>query len=107
MRKKRGVRVKDPLQETMESFICACDLLDFKPNTGHYTWSNNRVGAANISGRLDRFLVQRSLMEGKILISSKILPKLISHHHSISLVMEEEEYLSPIPFRFNPLWIER
>ena len=105
--KKGGVRGKDPLQETVDSLIRARDLLDFKPKFGRYTWSNNRVGAASISGRLDIFLVQSSLMEGKIIISSKIMSKSTSSHHPISLVMEEEEYLGPIPFWFSPLWIER
>ena len=83
------------------------DLLDFKPKKGHYTWTNNRVGAANISARLDIFLVQISLLEGEILISSEILPKLTSDNHPISLVLKEEEGLIHIPFCFNPLWIER
>ena len=91
----------------METLIRARDLLDFKPKKGRYTWTNNRVGAPSIYAHLDRFLVQISLMEGKILISSKYLPKLTSNHHPISLLLEEEEYLGPISFRFSPLWIER
>ena len=46
-------------------------------------------------------------MEGKIIISSKIWPKLTSNHHPISLLLEEEEDLGPIQFYFSPLWIER
>ena len=87
--------------------IHARDLLDFKPKKGRYTWMNNIVGAANISAHLDRFLVQSSLMEGKILISSKILPKLTFDHHPISLLLEEEEDLGHISLCFSPLWIER
>ena len=77
----------------MESLIHARDLLDFKPKKGCYTLTNNRVGAARISACLDRFLVQISLIDGKILISSKIMPKLTSDHHPISLLLEEEENL--------------
>ena len=40
------------------------------------------------------------------MISSKILPKLASDHHPISLQFEIEDELNPIPFRFCPLWIE-
>ena len=105
--KKGGVRGKDPLQETVDSLIHARHLLDFKPKKGHYTWNTNRVGVNSIFARLDRFMVQISLMEGTILISSKILPKLTSDHHPISLLLEEEEDLVPILFRFSPLWIER
>ena len=82
-------------------------LLDFKPKKECYTWTNNRVGETIISAHLDRFMDQSSLMDGKILISSKILPNLSSDHHPISLLLEEEENLGPIPFRFSPLWIER
>jgi len=67
--KKGGVWGKDPLHVSVESLILAWDLLDLKPKKGHYTWTNNRVGNANIAARLDRFLVQSSLMEGNHLIS--------------------------------------
>ena len=62
---------------------------------------------AIISARVDRFLVQRSLLDGNILISTKIMPNLSFDHHLISLLLEEEENLGPILFRFSPLWIER
>ena len=91
----------------MESLIHSWDLLDFKPKKGRFTWSNNRVGTVNILARLDHFLVQSSLLEEKFLISFKILPKFNSDHHPISLMLEKEDDLGPIPFRFSPLWIER
>ena len=105
--KKGGVRGKDPLQDSVESLIQANDILDFKPKKGRFTWSNNILGATNISAHIDRFLVQSSLMEGKFIISTKILPKLILDHHPISLMFEKEEDLGPILFHFSPLWIER
>ena len=105
--KRGGVWGKDPLQEVVEYLIQVRDLLDFKPKKGWFTWTNNRVGVARFSAQLDRFLVQISLLDGNILISTKILPKLTSDHHPISLLLQEEENLGPIPFRFSPLWIER
>ena len=63
--KKGGVWGKDPFHASVESLILAWDLLDLKPKKGRYTWTTNRVGNANISTRLDWFLVQNSLMEGK------------------------------------------
>ena len=98
---------KDPLQEYVESLIHSWDLLDFKLKKGRFTWSNNKIGAAIILARLDRFLVQSSLLEENYLISSKKFPKLSFDHHPISLLFEEEEDLGPILFRFSPLWIER
>lgn len=88
----------------VEELILHWDLLDFKLKKGLYTWRNNRVGAEHISARLDHFLAQISLLLGKRLISSKMLPKLASDHKPILLQLEEEENLGPIPFRFNPLW---
>ena len=87
--------------------IHARDLLDFKPKKGRFTWTNNRIGAARIYARLDIFLVQSSLMDGNILISAKILPKLTFDHHHISLQLEEEQNLGPVSVWFSPIWIER
>ena len=92
---------------TVEEIIQNWDLNDLKPNFGRYTWSNHRARAANISARLDRFLVNSSLIDGKSLVSTKILPKLSSDHYLISLLFEREEELGPIPFRFSLLWIDR
>eukprot|EP00253_Pinus_taeda_P001799 PITA_01799 len=105
--KKEGVRGKDPFHASVESLVLEWDLLDHKPKKDRYTLTNNRVGKANIVARLDRFLVQSTLLEGKHLISSKILPKITSDHNPISLLIEKEEDLGPFPFRFNPLWVSR
>eukprot|EP00253_Pinus_taeda_P016670 PITA_16670 len=83
------------------------DLQDFNPTQGRFTWSNNRTGTEHISARLDRFLVQTSLLMNKKIITTKILPKLSSDHKPIQLCLEDEEDLGPIPFRFSPQWIER
>ena len=88
----------------VENLILTWDLILFKPKKGKYTWTNNRTEAANISARLDLFLVQSSLLLDKKIISSSTLPKITSEHKSIMLQIEDEEDLGPIPFRFNPLW---
>eukprot|EP00253_Pinus_taeda_P019656 PITA_19656 len=99
--------IRDPLLDVVEELSQHWDLLDFNPVCGIYTWSNNRVGTDHISARLDRFLVQSSIMMNKKIIITKILPKLASDHKPIQLLLEDEEDLGPIPFRFSPLWIER
>ena len=43
----------------------------------------------------------------KKIITTKILPKLASDHKPIQLLLEDEEDMGPIPFRFSPLWIEK
>jgi exonuclease III len=77
--------------------------MDFKPRKGLYTWTNNRTGEEQIAARLDRFLVQSTLLLERKLISIAILPKLTSDHKPILLSIEEEENLGPISFRFSPL----
>jgi exonuclease III len=105
--KRGGSNNTDPMLVKVEEIMQFWDLLDFNPIQGIYTWSNNRVGADHISARLDRFLVQSSIMMNKKIITTKILPKLTSDHKPIQLLLEEEEELGPIPFRFSPLWIDR
>jgi hypothetical protein len=56
---------------------------------------------------LDIFLIQSTFLHERRIISSKILPKLTSNHKPILLILEEEENMGPIPFRFSPLWIEK
>ena len=105
--KSNGIYGKDPMLKWVDNFILSWELIDFKPKRGRFTWSNNRLGAANISARLDHFLVQSSLLADKTIISSSILPKITSDHKLILLQIENEEDLGPIPFRFSPLWKDR
>ena len=107
-KEKRGcVSGRDPMIISVENLILSWESIDFKPKKGCF-WTNNRVGAANISARLDRFLVQSSfLLEGGKLITSSILAKLSSDHKPNILPIEDEEDLGPIPFRFSPLWKEQ
>ena len=102
-----GVYGRDPMLNSVDKFIIKWEMIDFKPKRGKFTWSNNRLGEANISARLDRFLVQSSLLADKTVISSSILPKITSDHKLILLQIENEEDLGPIPFRFSPLWKDK
>ena len=52
-----GVYGRDPMLNWVDNFILKWELIDFKPKRGKFTWSNNRLGATNISTRLNRFLV--------------------------------------------------
>jgi hypothetical protein len=105
--KRGGSNSRDPMLTFVEELLQQWDLLDFSPIRGLFTWSNNRSGTEHISARLDRFLVQGSLIMDKKIIKTKILPKLTSDHKPIQLLLEDEEDLGPLPFRFSPLWIER
>ena len=59
---------RDPMLKTMGNFIKLWDLINFKLKKGIFMWTNNRVGATNISVTLDRFLVQSSFLENKLFL---------------------------------------
>ena len=96
--KSGGVYGRDPMLKLVENLILTWELIDFKQKIGRFTWTNNRTIAANISSRLDRFLVQSSLLLDKKIISSSILPKITSDHKPIMLQIEDEETLAPSHF---------
>ena len=73
---KGGMCGRDHLQETVEELILDWDSNDLKLKSGRFTWSNHRVGAANIFARLDHFLVHSYLLDGKSILFTKILPKI-------------------------------
>ena len=95
--KKGGLRGKDHLQDMVEEMIRACDLIDIKPKSRCFTWSNNRASLANVSARLYRFLIHNTLLDGKSIISSKNLPKLMYDHCPISLLFEK---MISVQYRF-------
>lgn len=105
--KMGGSSTRDSMLASMEELVQNWDLLDFPPVHGLFTWSNNCVGSNHISTRLDRFLAQSALLMNKNIVTTKIPPKLTSDHKPIQQLLEDEEDLSPIPFRFIPLWIEK
>jgi exonuclease III len=62
-KEKRGGRSsKEQMIYVVEDMIQQWDLMDFKPHKGLYTWTNNRTGEDHISARLDRFMVQSTLL---------------------------------------------
>eukprot|EP00253_Pinus_taeda_P034743 PITA_34743 len=80
------------------------DLIDIKPITGKFTWSNKRVGSGYIAARLDRFLVQSSFLLLGLEARMRILHSSVSDHKPISLELLTPKDLEPIPFRFSSLW---
>ena len=100
--KKGGLRSKDFMHDTVEDFIQSLDLIDIKPKLGCFTWSNHIVGAANVSARLDQFLIHQSFAALGFRSDSKILPFNMSDHKPLLLDLMEEKKLGPTPFRFSP-----
>eukprot|EP00253_Pinus_taeda_P024339 PITA_24339 len=78
-----GTNSKDPMVVVVEELAQKWDLQDFNPIQGLFSWSNNQTGTEHISGCLDRFLVQTSLLMNKKIITTKFFPKLSSDHKPI------------------------
>jgi exonuclease III len=104
--KRGGTIVRDPAREWVEDLISAWDLVDIKPAKGLYTWTNKRVGPGHIAARLDRFLVQSSFLLLGLTATSEILPHSVSDHKPIRIEIKTDQVHGPIPFRFNPTWIQ-
>ena len=64
------------------------------------------MGSGHIVARLDRFLVQSSFLVLGLNPDSTILSHSVSDHKPISLSLTTDNNLGPIPFRFNPRWIQ-
>eukprot|EP00253_Pinus_taeda_P003795 PITA_03795 len=84
-----------------EDLLQDWDLLDIKPSSGKYTWSNKRVGPGHIATRLDRFFVQSSFLLLGLDASMQILSCSIFDHNPIKLELRDHPDLGPIPFRLR------
>eukprot|EP00253_Pinus_taeda_P012689 PITA_12689 len=101
--KRGGSTVRDPAREWAEHLLQDWDLLDIKPSTGKFSWSNKRVGRGHIAARLDRFFIQSSFLLLGIEPRMHILPSSISDHKPVKLELLAHLDLGSIPFRFIPL----
>eukprot|EP00253_Pinus_taeda_P009752 PITA_09752 len=102
--KRGGNIVRDPAREWVEDILQDWDMLDIKPSSGKYSWSNKRMGPGHIAARLDRFFIQSSFLLLGLEPRMYILPNSISDNKPIKLELIAHLDLGPIPFRFSPLW---
>ena len=61
------------------------DLLDTKPSSGKYSWSNKRVGPEHIVARLDGFFIQSSFLLLGLEPRMHILASSVSDHKPINI----------------------
>jgi endonuclease/exonuclease/phosphatase family metal-dependent hydrolase len=101
--KRGGSIVRDLAREWAEDLMQDWDLLDIKPSTGKFTWSNKRVSPGYIAVRLDRFFVQSFFLLLGLEARMPILPCIFSDHKPIKLELLAHLDLGPIPFKFSPL----
>lgn len=104
--KRGGSILRDPAREWVEDIMQDWDLLDIKPSSSKYSWSNKRMGPGHIAARLDRFFIQSSYLLLGLEPRMHILANSISDHKPIKLELLAHLDLGPIPFRFSPLSIK-
>jgi exonuclease III len=104
--KRGGSIVRDPYKKNMEDLMMDWDLVDVKPMKGKYTWLNRRIGPNHITARLDYFLIQSDLLLRNYIITSMIIPSIVSDHKLISLLFHHSQDFGPLPFRLCPLWLQ-
>ena len=78
----------------------------YKTDQGALYMLNKRLDPGHIAARLDRFLVQSSYLTLGFNALAEILPHSASDHKPIRLEFKSEQGKGPIPFRFNPSWIQ-
>eukprot|EP00253_Pinus_taeda_P002537 PITA_02537 len=102
--KRGGNFMHDPFRSQLEEIMQEHEMVDIIPKNRKYTWSNRRLGPGNIMERLDRFLVNISLLSSFAAGHTNILSSTASDHYPILLTMEPHLHMGPIPFKYNPLW---
>jgi len=102
--KRGGNFLHDPFRSQLEGIMSDHELMDIIPKNRKYTWNNRRLGPGNIMERLDRILVNISLLSTFAAGHTKVLNSTVSDHFPIMLTLDSHAQLGPIPFRYNPLW---
>lgn len=104
--KRGGTFTPDPFRGRLEAIIQDHDLMDMAPKNRRYTWSNRRLGLGNIMECLDRFLINISFLSSFYVRYATVLSSSASDHYPITLTLEFQCPLGPIPFKYSPLWNE-
>ncbi|KAB2032283.1 hypothetical protein ES319_D05G362800v1 [Gossypium barbadense] len=103
---RRGVRAQMyEFKNVMEELA----LVDIKPDSGWFTWVNNRDEGSLIKERLDRFLTSVSVVENYPFIATKMVRQTQSDHGAIILDLwgrKPKDYPndSRLSFKFDVCW---
>lgn len=96
----------DPLSSFFQQLFFKNDLIDLHPPELLPTWRNGRQGTAQISKRLDRFLVAETLLPPTVRSRAWIQNHFISDHTPICLQIGEGRDAKGYPFKFNSHWLK-
>eukprot|EP01018_Ginkgo_biloba_P025672 Gb_11085 [translate_table: standard] len=82
------------------------DLVDIKPKSSSFTWSNRRIGVSFMEECLDRFLVTYDWVSPPRGCESRILVSGVSDHKPVNLQLFHYPKPRNSPYKFNPLLIK-
>jgi hypothetical protein len=95
----------DPLADHFSSLIQSFGLVDIISSKMAPTWRNGREGTSGISKRLDRFLLEESIIGNHSKIRSRTINSTILDHNLICLQLESSTLKNAPTFKFNNSWI--
>ncbi|PPR81378.1 hypothetical protein GOBAR_AA39339 [Gossypium barbadense] len=86
-------------------------LVDIKPDSGWFTWVNNRIGGDLVNERIDRFLSSVSLVEKFPFIATKMVRQSQSDHDEILLDLwgrrpKDHPNDHRLSFKFDVYWAD-
>ena len=82
------------------------NLIDIPSAKIQPTWSNNRIGEANLARRLDRFLIKEALASSGTHIRQWVGLGGLSDHRPIYLEIQDAIQKPKAPFKFNSTWLK-
>jgi hypothetical protein len=78
--KRGGKKCLEEDSEKFQEVIENLRLVDIESSNVTYTWTNKRSGHQQISSKLDRFVISKTLLLEGPLVDSNILPKVGLDH---------------------------
>ncbi|XP_057826626.1 uncharacterized protein LOC131038298 [Cryptomeria japonica] len=102
--KMGGLRKPTKVMENFWDFIANYKLVDIYPKNGRYTWTNRKLNFANISKRLDHFLVGEWWINGDYSLENEIVPQVGSDHLPLSLSIAQEMQNQKNYFKLQSMW---
>ena len=104
--KKRGKQVGEGSTKCFRNFVASTGAIDLGFSGHQYTWSNKRVGLANIKEWLDRGLCNADWQCMFPKAGVKHLTSPTSDHSPILLDTHMEKDYGAWPLRFEAMWIK-
>eukprot|EP00253_Pinus_taeda_P015506 PITA_15506 len=97
---------EDPLSDFFSNLIPSHNLIDVNLIKSKPTWRNRRTGEGRVAKRLDRFLINESLMRDIPMIRQWVGEGGNSDHFPILLEFEKPPPKPASPFKFNAAWLQ-